>query len=91
MNPDSWTFNYFDNCKTFNSDKVVKNYSGSVDLQKPEKTVLDLLRPELAGMRMLDLGVGTGRTTRHFAPLVKEYVGVDYAPAMVKYCQAHFS
>lgn len=40
---------------------------------------------------MLDLGVGGGRTTLHFAPRVQSYLGVDYAPAMVAACQARFS
>ena len=39
---------------------------------------------------MLDLGVGGGRTTLHFAPLVKEYVGVDYSEPMIKLCRERF-
>ena len=35
---------------------------------------------------MLDIGVGTGRTTMHFAGLVKEYVGVDYSSALIQAC-----
>jgi ubiquinone/menaquinone biosynthesis C-methylase UbiE len=39
---------------------------------------------------MLDLGVGGGRTTLHFAPLVKDYVAVDYSEKMVAACQSRF-
>ena len=39
---------------------------------------------------MLDIGIGLGRTTLHFAPLVKEYVGIDYSFNMVKTYQKIF-
>ena len=42
-------------------------------------------------MKMLDIGVGGGRTTLHFAPLVKEYVGIDYSQNMIKACQERFA
>lgn len=40
---------------------------------------------------MLDLGVGGGRTTQHFAPLVGEYVGIDYSPEMIAACKKRFT
>ena len=33
---------------------------------------------------MLDLGVGAGRTTEMFAPIVGSYVGLDYAEQMIE-------
>jgi len=33
---------------------------------------------------MLDLGIGTGRTTYTFAPLAGEYEGIDYVPEMIE-------
>jgi ubiquinone/menaquinone biosynthesis C-methylase UbiE len=39
---------------------------------------------------MLDVGIGGGRTTLHFASLVKECVGVDYSESMVRACEARF-
>ncbi len=35
-------------------------------------------------MDMLDMGVGGGRTTKYFAPLVRFYIGADYAFPMLK-------
>lgn len=46
--------------------------------------MLNELRTKLPEMRMLDIGVGAGRTTHHFAPLTKEYIGVDYSKNMIK-------
>jgi SAM-dependent methyltransferase len=40
--------------------------------------------------RLLDVGVGAGRTTPHFAPLADEYLGIDFSPAMVDTCHARF-
>jgi ubiquinone/menaquinone biosynthesis C-methylase UbiE len=60
------------------------------ELQEPEKTILTTLTDKLPTMHMLDIGVGCGRTTCHFAPLVKEYIGVDYAHNMVAICQNKF-
>src|SRR2546430_7085903 len=44
----------------------------------------------LAYMRMLDIGVGRGRTTAHFGSLVKEYTGIDYSPRMIEACRQQF-
>jgi ubiquinone/menaquinone biosynthesis C-methylase UbiE len=41
-------------------------------------------------MRMLDIGVGAGRTTAHFADLVAEYVAVDYSETMIRACKHRF-
>jgi ubiquinone/menaquinone biosynthesis C-methylase UbiE len=40
--------------------------------------------------RLLDAGVGAGRTTEYFAGLADEYVGLDFSPAMVDVCRARF-
>lgn len=72
------------NKDSWNSIHVVNAYINEKDLQKPEKTILNLLKDKLIDWKMLDLGIGLGRTTLHFAPLVKEYVGTDYSFNMIK-------
>jgi len=59
-------------------------------LRAPEVTVLNELREKLLDMKMLDIGVGAGRTTGHFACLAKEYVGIDYSPSMIAATQKRF-
>lgn len=76
--------------QVWNSAKVTEVYSRVDQLQKPEQTILNLLKPRLSSMRMLDLGIGGGRTTVHFAPLVQEYVGSDYAENMIDACINRF-
>lgn len=69
---------------------LVNAYINDNALQKPEETILELVRDKLDNWRMLDLGIGLGRTTLHFAPLVKEYVGTDYSFGMIKTYQKMF-
>lgn len=72
------------------SKKVLEHYSEQAHIQKAEASILELLRLQLPKMRMLDIGVGAGRTTIHFAHLAKEYVGIDYAEPMVNSCRRKF-
>ncbi len=74
----------------YESEDVIKYYLSQSDLQKPEETVLKELRNKLPQMRMLDIGVGAGRTTTHFAYLAKEYIGIDYSSQMVNACKRKF-
>jgi len=70
----------------YNTESISKDYAVRDYLGPAERTVLEMLRPELSGMDMLDMGVGGGRTTKYFAPLVRNYTGADYAIAMVDIC-----
>jgi SAM-dependent methyltransferase len=71
---------------TYETGSVVRAYAGKTELQAPERRVLDELGDRLKVSRMLDIGVGGGRTTRHFAPRVAEYIGIDYSEAMIEAC-----
>jgi SAM-dependent methyltransferase len=79
-----------DNKALYGTAEIVTFFETSDRLQYPERAILERVKEWLAGRRMLDVGVGAGRTTQHFAPLVASYVGVDYAPAMVAACDARF-
>ena len=74
----------------YDSEDAVRQYYVECHLQKPEEAVLNELRAKLPKMRMLDIGVGAGRTTYHFAPLAKEYIGVDYSKNMIGACRRKF-
>ena len=39
---------------------------------------------------MLDIGVGTGRTSRYFASNFNQYHGIDYSSAMIDFCRKKF-
>lgn len=55
-----------------------------------EQRIIDSLELEWSDARMLDVGVGAGRTTSLFAPLVREYVGIDYSAELVEHCRSRF-
>lgn len=71
--------------------QIVKVYKKANDLLGPEITILKMFENQWQSWRVLDIGIGTGRTTAHFAPLAQEYVGVDYAESMVVASNKMFS
>ncbi len=75
------------NLKAFEKRKAVHMFSEDT-LQKPEQVIFDILN--FKSMRVLDLGVGTGRTTPYLAPRSGSYVGVDYSEAMIAECRKKF-
>jgi ubiquinone/menaquinone biosynthesis C-methylase UbiE len=85
-----------DNQKAYALASLVQHYAQLNQLQPAEARVLESLRDRIASQphcppfKMLDIGVGGGRTTLHFAPMVGEYVGIDYSAEMVAACQRRF-
>jgi len=70
--------------------EVIATYEHADYLETPERNLLEALRPSLPDMSMLDIAVGAGRTTRHFAPLVRRYVGLDFSQSMIDLCNRRF-
>lgn len=79
------------NEKLYGLADVAEGYAHESDLQPPEETILRKMLPVLPTSRMLDIGVGGGRTTIHFAKRVREYVGTDYSENMVAACEQRFA
>ena len=78
------------NRAAYETRHAVDVYRRARDLQPAEAAILDRFRAELSTARMLDLGVGGGRTTWHFAPLVRSYVGADYSAPLIEDCGPRF-
>lgn len=66
----------------FESTDRVRAYAALEGLTDAESLIVERWVP--AGLRVLDLGVGTGRTTPSLAKDAARYVGVDYAPPMIE-------
>jgi ubiquinone/menaquinone biosynthesis C-methylase UbiE len=79
------------NQSAYEVKRVVEDYATASELQPPEATILRILDPELRNMRVLDIGVGGGRTTVHLAPRVKDYVGIDSSHTMIAVCKGRFA
>jgi ubiquinone/menaquinone biosynthesis C-methylase UbiE len=83
------------NLTTYESPSIVRHYSRLQHLFPAEQTIFDLVRTVHPDPDMLDIGVGTGRTTLNLAPECRSYVGLDYSEAMVaegrKACDNRYS
>lgn len=78
------------NQEAYNARPVVEEYASANYLHPPERTILNLVAEVIQNGKMLDIGVGGGRTTLHFAPVVQEYLGIDYAENMIQACWQRF-
>ncbi len=76
--------------KLYNHKSIYEDYACREYLFKSEEQIIKELAAFLPGARMLDMGVGGGRTTSYFAPLVKSYTGADYSPGMISECRKKF-
>jgi SAM-dependent methyltransferase len=55
-----------------------------------EEVALAIVAPLVRSKRVLDIGVGGGRTVALLALLTDQYIGVDISPGMVAACQARY-
>jgi ubiquinone/menaquinone biosynthesis C-methylase UbiE len=78
------------NQKAYADRRIVQHYAQLQQLQPAEATVLKFLKG-LTPLKMLDIGVGGGRTTPHFAAIATEYIGIDYSSEMIAACQQRFA
>jgi SAM-dependent methyltransferase len=69
---------------------VVADYSWRDDFHDSERAALGAIVEAVKGSRILDLGVGAGRTVKGLRELSRHYVGVDYVQEMVDHCRKRF-
>lgn len=79
------------NQQAYSAKDVVEKYAHSGELYKAEVRVFDNFKNELGVGKVLDIGIGGGRTTAHLAPISREYVGVDFSQPFVDHCKAKFA
>ncbi|MBP0021698.1 MAG: class I SAM-dependent methyltransferase [Cyanobacteria bacterium SBLK] len=79
------------NQKIYKMSHIVGYYSQIGLLQPAEQAISNRLKDCLSNLKMLDIGIGGGRTTQHFSSLVKEYTGIDYSEEMIAACQKKFA
>ncbi len=65
-------------------------YAGYGELGLQEQLALASVAELVKGKRILDIGVGGGRTTRALLELSDDYIGVDYVQEMVDLCRQRF-
>jgi SAM-dependent methyltransferase len=76
------------NRSVYSRSAVVADFAALTGLTGAEEY---LCRRHLrSGMRILDMGVGAGRTTPFLSALGASYIGADYSPAMLEHCRQKF-
>ena len=80
-----------ENRQIYESKRVVQNYKEKTKLFPAENILLDLVLARKENKSMLDLGVGTGRTTGFFAKHFGNYLGIDISSQMIEVCKQRFT
>jgi SAM-dependent methyltransferase len=82
----------FDEINQRTMRESVQEYTAIVGegLNDQEKACLASVAPKVRNKRILDLGIGAGRTVGPLLELSEDYVGVDYVAEMVARCQQQF-
>ena len=78
------------NRRMFEQPKVVCPYALAADLTPAELMIFEQYHDSHVGKRVLDIGVGGGRTTGWLASAASLYIGIDYSLTMIELCRSRF-
>lgn len=78
------------NLSTYEGTHSLRLYPSLSVLMPAEAALFDRYHDEIAAARVLDIGVGGGRTTVHLSPMTSQYVGIDYSSGLVRATAARF-
>lgn len=78
------------NRRLYEKPAISARYARQSALQPAEAAILRRYAGEISARRILDLGVGGGRTTPFLLELSRDYVGVDYSGEMIERCRRRF-
>jgi len=72
----------------YNTPSVVADYEGEQHILPVEELLFNSYIK--LGAAILDIAVGAGRTSKYLARIASRYVGIDYAPEMLKICRNRY-
>lgn len=78
------------NRQAYSSRTALRFYEHQAALFPAERVIFEKLRPQIAGKRLLDIGIGAGRTTPFLLEISREYVGIDFSPVLIECARAKF-
>lgn len=78
------------NRRAFARGGVINCYRELKELFFVEEVILKSLHRSIRNKRLLDIGIGGGRTTKHLLEISNEYTGIDYSSAFVRIVHATY-
>lgn len=79
------------NLRTMSRASVIAHYARPCALGRAEQASLDRVSEEARGKRILDIGVGGGRSVQALRAISHDYLGIDYSPGMVAACRKRYA
>jgi ubiquinone/menaquinone biosynthesis C-methylase UbiE len=78
------------NKSAYAAAEVVDWYEDLDFILKPEAAILRKITPVIKDKKLLDIGIGAGRTTKFLLEISKDYTGIDYTPRSAELAQEKF-
>jgi ubiquinone/menaquinone biosynthesis C-methylase UbiE len=78
------------NKAAYAADEVVGWYDDLDFILKPEAVILEKIRPFIQDKKILDIGIGAGRTTKFLLEISRNYTGIDYTASSAQLAQKKF-
>jgi SAM-dependent methyltransferase len=72
------------NKRTYARKDVLDWYDNLDFILKPERVILEKIAPLIRNKKLLDIGIGGGRTTKLLLEISKDYTGIDYTHRSVE-------
>src|SRR6266446_3915680 len=78
------------NKAAYANKEVVDWYADLDFILKPEAAILKKITPVIKDKKLLDIGIGAGRTTKFLLEISSNYTGIDYTPRSAELAQEKF-
>lgn len=78
------------NKRAYADSRTVSWYQDLDNLDKVEEVILEKIFPLIKDKKLLDIGIGGGRTTGHLLAISQDYTGIDYTPRCAEIVSARF-
>jgi SAM-dependent methyltransferase len=78
------------NYQVYQLDPVAQKFARASNLYPAEEFIFAEYETAIATARVLDIGVGGGRTTNYLLSRCQSYRAIDYSPAMIDACRRRF-
>jgi len=78
------------NKSAYAADDVVGWYEQLDFILKPEAAILKKIAPLITNKKLLDIGIGAGRTTKFLLEISRDYTGIDYTAGIAELAQKKY-